>query len=764
MKSMRRLPLILLMLLLAACSKTSANGTPQSGFSLFPTSTPLPTAAVGITHAPDAQAAMQNFLEGLKNNDFAAMYALLSKASREALTQDDFSKKYNDALDTMGAAKLDYEVLSQLLHPDKAEVGFRIIYHTALVGDIQRDMSAHFILEQGQWRLQWDDGLILPELAGGNVLKMDYQIPARGDIYDEAGLPIVTQSDAYALGIMPGQFTNKSEGFVIGELSKLCGLSTDAIQAAYANAAPDWYVPICDASVDEIRGVLDLNLGGLIATPYNSRFYLEQGIAPQVVGYTLLISPEQLNDYRRQGYRGDEKVGQSGIEKSMEQYLAGKHGGSLYVVDPNGQIVTRLAASDPQPADSIYLTIDRNLQYYAQQLLSGYDGSAVVLERDTGRVLAMASSPEYDQNLFDPNNANSGTLLSALLNDPEQPLVNRAAQGAYPLGSAFKPITFSAALESGLYLPETTYDCQYDFNELVPLGGPVLHDWTWEHCQDRLATGRQCNTSDSRPSGLLTLQEGLMRSCNPYFWHIGLDLFNNDRAGDIASMARAFGLGAPTGIGVIAEATGNIPVPNQPVDATNEAIGQGNVLVTPLQVARFVAAIGNGGTLYRPQLIEKIQPVDGNPISAFKPEAEGTLPLRADNLAALQQAMQMVVKNPLGTAYYTMLGLNFPIAGKTGTAQSGSTKPHAWFIGYTMDAQNSGKPDIAIAVMLENAGEGSDFAAPVFRRLVETYYYGSPQGPLPFKDQYGNTQTPTPYGGVPTKPPKPGRGKPTPTP
>jgi penicillin-binding protein 2 len=154
----------------------------------------------------------------------------------------------------------------------------------------------------------------------------------------------------------------------------------------------------------------------------------------------------------------------------------------------------------------------------------------------------------------------------------------------------------------------------------------------------------------------------------------------------------------------------------------------------------------------------------GDPIISFKPEAAGTLPLRADNLVALQQAMQMVVKNPLGTAYYRMLGLNFPIAGKTGTAQSGTDKPHAWFIGFTMDAQNSQKPDIAIAVMVENVGEGSDYAAPIFRSMVETYYYGNPQTSLWFKDQFGNTATPTPLGGLPTKAPKPGKGKPTPTP
>ena len=708
---------------------------------------------------------MQNFLAALKTNDYATMYALLSKASQSSVTQDAFSKKYDDALDTMGAANLDFKILSETKHPATDQVGFQVTYHTALAGDIQRTMMANFVIEQGQWRLQWDDGLILPELAGGNVLKMDYQVPARGDIYDNSGLPIVTQSDAYALGVTQGDMTNKSEGELIGELSKLCSITPDNIKAAFAAAAPGWYVPICDASTDEIKGVLDLGIAGLTATPYNTRYYIDQGIAPQVVGYTQLISPEQLNNYRRLGYRGDEKVGQSGIEKSMEQYLSGKHGGSLYVVNPNGQIVTRLANSDPQPADSVYLTIDRNMQYWAQQLLSGYSGSVVVVERDTGRVLAMASSPGYDQNLFDPNNANSSTLLPALMNDTQQSLINRAAQSTYPLGSAFKPITYEAALESGLYLPDTTYDCQYNFTELQQYGGQVLYDWTWEHCQDRLSTGRQCNTADSLPSGLLTLQQGLMRSCDPYFWHIGLDLFNNNRPADIANMAKAFGLGEPTGIGVIAEATGSIPIPSQPIDATNEAIGQGNVLVTPLQVARFVAAIGNGGTLYRPQLIEKVQPVTGDPIMTFKPEATGTLPVRADNLASLQQAMQMVVKNPLGTGYYRMLGLNFPIAGKTGTAQSGSDKPHAWFIGYTDDASNSQKPDIAIAVMLENVGEGADYAAPIFRLMVETYYYGTPQTSLWFKDQFGNTATPTPVGGVPTKVPKPVRGaKPTPTP
>ena len=213
-----------------------------------------------------------------------------------------------------------------------------------------------------------------------------------------------------------------------------------------------------------------------------------------MVGYTQFISEENLDEYRRLGYRGDERVGAAGIEKWAEDYVAGQHGGSLYVVDPNtGQIVSSIASSDPQPASSVYLTIDSNLQYYAQQALTGFRGAVVVLERDTGRVLAMASSPGFDANLFEPTNYNN-TLLTELLNDAEQPLVNRATQGQYPLGSVFKVVTFSAGLESGLFLPETTLDCQYEWTGLPDR---TLYDWTWEKCQEAIRAGEFCNTSSN---------------------------------------------------------------------------------------------------------------------------------------------------------------------------------------------------------------------------------------------------------------------------
>ncbi len=738
MKPLRWINFVLIIIFLSACV-SGGDGLPSilGG----PTSTPLPTAQARITPAPDENSAITKYLEALQQDDFETMYSMLAQSSRDAATLEDFSKRWNDALNAMSAAEIDFAITSAQIGPRDAEVGYSIIYKTVLAGDIQRNILIRMKNESNEWKVVWDEAQILPELAGGNQLVMEYSIPARGDIYDREGLPIVTQSDAFAFGINTGEINEDMRGALTTELALLCGYDPLDIEDQIDAAGPGWYLPMCEGTKQEAQRLLSINPGGLVVAEYNSRYYFDTGLAPQAVGFTQFITPEQLNEYRRLGYNGSEKIGQSGIEKWAEDYLAGQHGGTLQVVTPDGQIISTLGKTDRQAADSIYLTIDRNMQANAQAALEFFRGAIVIMEVDTGRVIAMASSPDFDPNAFDPaNEANYGNI-----SDVNEPLINRASQGQYPLGSVFKIITFSAALESGLYLKDTPYDCQYDFTEL---GEPVLHDWTWQHCQDAIAAGEACNASSEIPSGLLTLQEGLMRSCNPYFWHIGLDLFKNwDRGGDIAKMARTFGLASKTGIEQIEEASGQILDPATQLDAVNQAIGQGDVQVTPLQVATFMAAIANGGTLYRPQIVESIQPVEGDPLLVFKPEARGTLLLRPENLDILKEALLMVTQNKRGTATFNLRGLQFDVAGKTGTAQSGNGLSHAWFAGYTLNEENTGLPDIAIAVIVENIGEGSDYAVPLFRAMVEAYYYGSPQRPYYDWGQIGYPPyTPTPFG------------------
>jgi penicillin-binding protein 2 len=459
---------------------------------------------------------------------------------------------------------------------------------------------------------------------------------------------------------------------------------------------------------------------------YSGRYYADGGIAPHVTGYVSAIQAGEQDQYLRAGFQLDDRVGRSGLELYGQNYLLGQRGATLDVYDPNGLPVTRLAKVDRKPSQSIYTTIDSNLQIEAQKALAGFTGGLVVIERDTGRVLAMVSSPGFDPNAFEFRNYNSGPLLGQILGDSQNREYNRAAGNGYPLGSVFKLVTMAAALESGVFTPESTYECGHFYTELT---GWTLEDWTY--------------AKGVNPSGTLTLPEGLMRSCNPWFYHIGYELYNQNRTKDVSNMARAFGLGSKTGIEGIEEEAGNIPDPNEIGMAVQMAIGQSEILVNPLQVARFVAAIGNGGTLYKPQLIEKVVDPDNNPSFTFHEQAQGTLPVKPENLAVIQAAMRSVVASPRGTAVRAFSGLGIPVYGKTGTAQNDwPGHPHAWFAGYT-DAGRSDRPDIAVAVIAEYAGEGSEIAAYIYRRIMEIYFMGQAQAVYPWETRLNVTRTPT---------------------
>jgi len=729
--------LILLAFLLAGCTGLKIGHTPTPR----PTPTPLPTLRnpqVHTTPAPQVEATAQAFLEAWKAENYASMYGMLAKVSQDAITAEDFTKRYQDTALNLTLRELQYEVLSTLTNPLSAQVAYQVTFKTSLLGDLTRSMVMNLALENGAWRVQWEDGMILPELRGGNHLALDLKTPARAAIYDRNGNALVTQMDAVSLGVVPSDIGD-DEGRLLAELSKLTGRTPLEIKALYnTQRGANWYVPIGEAPAQEVqdRYTILSGLSGLVMQEFNSRYYFDQGIAPYVTGYVQFIPKERLDEFKRLGYRGDEKVGMSGLEKWGETQLSGKRGASLYVVDSKGGIVTRLVQTDTEPAQAIYSTIDNQFQEQVKRALSGFRGAIVVMERDTGRILALTSYPDFDPNAFEPSNYNSSYLLQDILQSEDRPLINRATQGGYPLGSVFKIITMSAALESGLYTKDTTYNCQYEFTELP---GYVGEDWT--------------KAKGYKPSGLLTLPEGLMRSCNPFFMHIGLDLYRQNLPKAVSDLARSFGLGSATGIGELEEDGGNIPDPQNEGDAVQIAFGQSTMLVTPLQVVDFIAAIGNGGTLYRPQVVEKITAPDGTASFTFKPEERGKLPVKPENLQIVRDAMRSVVENRRGTAYFVFTGLNVTIYGKTGTAQNPGTKPHSWFAGYT-DSPRTDKPNIAVVVLAENSGEGSEIAAPIFRRVIELYYQGKPGRLYEWESSYYVTVTPTSlYTNTPIPPP-----------
>ena len=692
-----------------------------------PLQTELPTPQISVTSVPDVDTTVNGYLSAWKSLDYAAMYGLLSGQSRQAISQEDFLNYYKEAGFSLNLQSLNASVVSTTKNPTSASAVCAIAFDTGIFGLIEREITLPLTLENDGWRINWDTGLLMPELAGGNRLQLDAVSAERGSIFDRNGEPIADQASAYAIGIVPNQIEDGREGQLLTQLSNLLGRTSESIQQSYEDIRlTNWYVPVGEVAVDEIpenSSVFDFN--GVQWSPFTSRYYYNGGVAPQAIGYVQPIPEEQVDDYRALGYLGTEDVGQSGLERYAQDSLAGKPAASLYVVDANNQVISRIAQADPTAPQDITTTFDKNLQIEAQKALLGFRGAIVVMEVDTGRVLAMASSPGFDPNLFEPDNINSAELLGEILNDGQQRLLNRAAQGAYPAGSVFKIIGMAAALESDLYTPETIYYCGSYFEELP---GERFKDWTVD--------------KELPPSGNLTLVQGLIRSCNPWFYHIGLDLFRQEGATYLSEFARGFGLGSATGIEQVAESTGQIVDPKTDGDAVQQGIGQGDMLVTPLQVARFTAALANGGTLYRPQIIESITNVSGIATYTFTPESNGTLPVSAETLEAILAGMRGVVRSNIGTANDQLGDLGITLYGKTGTAENPLGNSHAWFTGFS-ETPRTDRPDIAVTVIIENGGEGSEVAAPVFRRVIETYYFGSPQKLYPWESRFNVTRTPT---------------------
>ena len=716
--------IFLAVFLVTACSKPTTPAepteTPQTG---------LPTPIIQTTSLVPVSDVVNEFLGKWSDMDYAGMYAMLSPTSRDAIAENAFIKEYSDTATNLTLESVDYGVLTSLVNTTSAKVGYQVVLHTSLFGDITRQSEMSLISQDGGWKVQWEAGMILPEMRDGKKLALQITSPTRGNIYDRNGLVIAAESEAVALGVVRGQITEKQETSLIVQLSEMTGIPKNMVVDKYRNALAETYVPIGEVSSETYykrAATLD-TISGFVANLYTDRYYYNGGVAPQVTGYMLSISPEQYDEYRRKGYAGDEKVGAAGIEKWGEDYLRGKPEADLYVVNPDGTYDTRLGHSDPEAAREIYTTIDKDFQVLLQKALYGFSGAIVVLERDTGRVLGMVSSPGFDPNVFQPTNYNSQYILGDLVNDPTTPLWNRAAQSAYPLGSVFKLITASAALESGLYTPDSTYYCGSQFTELP---GFVGNDWTFD--------------KELPPSGELTLVDGIKRSCNPWFYHLGLDLYRQKGATYLSDMARAFGLGEATGIDAVAETDGKITDPTTEGDAVQMGIGQGDMLGTPLQVASFVAAIGNGGTLYRPQIIEKITTLDGEVIEQFQPEVKRELPVSPETLAAIKEGMYRVVRDEKGTAYRTFLGVQAAVYAKTGTATTSEEDPHSWFAGFTDSGPDGDKPDIAIAVIAEYAGDGSQIAAPIFRRVLEIYYTGDVVRQYDWESLIYMTSTPVP--------------------
>jgi penicillin-binding protein 2 len=690
---MKRVSFLLatILLLVAGCgSLPGESATPTPAF------TPTP-----VTFAEDTARA---FLKAWSEGDYNAMYQMLADSRKETTSVDQFVSRYQGIATEATITSVKPTVTSVHEEGNEAEVKFSVTIETVAAGTLQQDNAMLLRRENNRWGVLWNPGLIFTQLANGGTVHLTPLASSRGDIFDRKGRPLTQPQELIIVEVVPQEM--KNENAVLAALARVFGKSAGAIKAMYSKFPGDWRTPIGTLTADQVKTNLDgLNQPGIhIDDTKDIRTYPNGTLAAHVLGYVGQISAEQLAKLQSKGYREGDIIGQSGLELWGEPYLAGTRGGRLDVLSPAGAVVATLANIPAKQSQSVRTTLDIDVQQIVEKALGDRQGAAIVMDVSNGNILAMASHPTFDPNRL--SQKMSVQDWQAILNDPGDPLINRAAQSAFPPGSVFKIVSYSAALEKGGMTANTLFSDATGYWDGL---GANFRKYNWTYP----ITGKGLGT--------MTLSSALTQSDDVVFYQVGQKLDQIDH-NLLPSFARAFGLGSTTGF-ELAESPGLVPNPNtgvwRPGDAINMVIGQGDMLTSPLQIVDMLAAVANGGTLWEPHIVASVSSIVDGSEQVFPPKARGKLPVSAATLASIRQALKRVTTEKEGTAYSAFRGDPIISAGKTGTAEVFKTgEPHSWFAGYA-PADN---PKIAVVVFSEHGGEGSTTAAPIFREIVDKYF------------------------------------------
>jgi len=450
------------------------------------------------------------------------------------------------------------------------------------------------------------------------------------------------------------------------------------------------------------------------------RSYPYKQVAAHIFGTVGEVTQQQLKERRYAGVTQGDRVGQSGIEYSYDRFLRGKNGARRVLVDATGDPRGTLGSVPSVPGHQLRLSLDLDVQRRAQQAISGDAGAFAVMDVHSGALVALGSNPSFNPNLFSKGIKQS--TLDALYNPNNgAPLTDRAIQGAYPVGSTFKLITATAALQGGLITPGTTlYDPGY-----LKVGGVTFRN------------------AEGAVHGALALRQALTVSDDVFFYKLGLEANGTGNGHLIQRWASRYGLGHDTGIDVPGELPGLIPSPEwrnrlfrkkltdrpwTPGDNINLAVGQGDVKISPLQLAVAYGALANGGRVLRPHLGERIEDASGRVIQEFRARARRRLHLDRANRQAIIDGLRGAASGPGGTSTAVFKGFPIPIAGKTGTAEKGlGRKDQSWYVALAPYPAFR----YVVVVTAEHGGFGADTAAPEARKILAALFGVKDKGPAP---------------------------------
>jgi penicillin-binding protein 2 len=596
-------------------------------------------------------------------------------------------------------------------------------------------IAAFALLVGRLWQLQVMRGDSYYERTVSNVVKERYLPSVRGKIVDKKGTPLADNRPAFNIYATPKQLTAETKA----ELARMLALSDDELQkideriAAGKKRDPKAPVLILEdqgrdraAQVEQAKA----RLAGVEVRHEPYRYYPQGDLAAHLVGYMTQMTADEADKLGAQGYDSNELVGRYGLEAAWENYLRGKKGIERFAVDARGQrlddettasLIQQDRVVDPVPGANLVLTIDADLQRMAEKAVAHTAAAAIVIvEPKTGKIRAMVSKPSFEPNTM------TGHLTQAeytmLMTDPRKPFIDKTLRATYPPGSIFKFTTALAALEDGQAAEDESMFCTGEYN----LSG----------------THFRCHGTHEK----INLLGAIQHSCDVYFWHLA-ERIGIDR---IAEVAREYGLGSPTNLGINGDAPGRIPTKEWYEQkshykigyATNAAIGQGDVEVTVTQMAMAYAALANGGQLFVPQVVERVETNDGKLIVSYEPKSRHVkTPVLA--MDTWRRGMFKVTNELGGTAFEHGHIEGITVLGKTGTAEVkkhhkdenekdlekwNPNAAHAWFAGWA-PAED---PELAIVVLVEHGGAGGQVAWPIAKQVIEGYF--TKIHPMAFKD------------------------------
>ena len=540
--------------------------------------------------------------------------------------------------------------------------------------------------------LQIAQGGLYYSLSIKNCVRVMPYKGVRGMILDRNGEIIVDNRISHNVSVLPQEVRGNSATLDI--LAALLNESAPQIKKTIKKDFISMSTPVIIArDVDKKTAFLieenKLRLPGVIIQDIPKRSYPYHNTASHILGYLSQIDRWRITKLKDYGYQIKDIVGFGGIEESLEQVLHAQDGGIQLQVDHRGRFKRVLGFRQAKRGNDVRLTIDIRIQKVIEDAFSGKKGAAILMEPDSGRIIALVSSPDFYPDMF-LEEGNAG-YINGLLTDTNSPLMNRAISGQYPLGSVFKIVSAVAALENKKITPEKRFFCPGK----MFVGLKEFNCWNTHHSQDLL--------------------EAITHSCNVYFYHLAL-LLGPDT---LSEYAAKFGLGKTTGIDLPYEASGKVPsVLSRKMklgnwydgDTANFGIGQGDLLVTPIQAVRLIAILANGGKLIKPYIIERIEPEEASPGPA------SGLGLAPKTIKTVIEGLKQVVNAETGTAN---IGWgNLKVAGKTGTAQVHTKLAHGWFVGFLP----YDKPKLVFCFFLEHTGASIHavmLAQQVFKQLSE---------------------------------------------